>query len=108
MSRKVIVAGPDDDDIAPALENEGADVHRLDGVLTRPRLEEVGIVGAELYVLTDIDQATSIPIVCDLSDQIRTVVYSRKTIPEFVRGQLDLSVDPRLVDPAVVADELVD
>ncbi|RQH00307.1 DUF7126 family protein [Natrarchaeobius oligotrophus] len=108
MTGRAIVVGPDDDDITTALEAEGADVVRLEGVVTRPQLEEAGIVDAGLYVLTDVGQATTIPIVRDLTDELRTVVYARDTIPEFVRGQLDLAVDPQLVDASLVAEELVD
>ncbi|MFP8953802.1 CTP synthetase [Natrialbaceae archaeon A-arb3/5] len=108
MSPDVIVAGPDEDEITPALEAEGADVARLEGVISRPQLEEAGIVEADLYVLTDVDQATTIPIVCDLTDDIKTVVYARDTIPEFIRGQLDLAIDPALIDASVLTDELLD
>ena len=106
MTVTAIVAGSDDEGIAAALENEGVSVTRLDGSLTRPRLEEAGIVDADLYVLTDVADATTIPIVCDLTDAIRTVVYARDTVPEFVRGQLDLAIDPALVEPSIVAEEL--
>jgi len=81
-----IVAGPDDDGIGDALEHEGVDVTRLNGVISRPHLEEAGIVAADLYVLTDTEQATTIPIACDLNDGLRTVVYARDSVPEFVRG----------------------
>ena len=104
----VVVAGPDEDEIGDALEAEGASVIRLNGVISRPALEEAGIVDADLYVLTDVGQATTIPIVKDLTDDLRTVVYDRNTVPEFVRGQLDLAVDPRLVGVAVVAEELAE
>ncbi|MBZ6495537.1 DUF7126 family protein [Natrinema longum] len=103
-----VVAGPDDDGIGAALEGEGVDVTRLDGVISRPQLEEAGVVGVDLYVLTDVGQATTIPIVCDLNDDVRTVVYARRTVPEFVKGQLDIAIDPQLMDARVVADELVD
>ena len=102
----VVVAGPDEDEIGDALEAEGAAVSRLNGVVSRPALEEAGIVDADLYVLTDVGQATTIPVVCDLTDDIRTVVYARDTVPEFVKGQLDLAVDPKLMDAAMVAEEL--
>ncbi|ELZ26047.1 DUF7126 family protein [Natrinema limicola] len=108
MSTTAIVAGPDDDGIGAALEAAGVDVTRLDGVITRPQLEEAGIVAAELYVLTDVGQATTIPIACDLNDELRTVVYARDTIPEFIKGQLDIAIDPQLMDASVVADELID
>ncbi|QLK24868.1 CTP synthetase [Natrinema zhouii] len=102
-----VVAGPDEDGIGAALESEGVDVTRLTGVLSRPQLEEAGIVAADLYVLTDTGQATTIPIACDLNDGLRTVVYARDTVPEFIRGQLDIAIDPRLMDASIVADELV-
>ncbi|ADD06275.1 uncharacterized protein Nmag_2719 [Natrialba magadii ATCC 43099] len=107
QNRRAIVAGPDEDEIGVALENEGVTVTRVDGVVTRPQLEEAGIVDADLYVLTDIDQATTIPIVCDLTDDLRTVTYARRTVPEFVKGQLDLAIDPQLMSAAIVAEELV-
>ncbi|OVE84852.1 DUF7126 family protein [Natronolimnobius baerhuensis] len=102
-----VVAGADDNGITDALEAEGVEVARLEGVISRPQLEEAGIVEAQLYVLTDVSQATTIPIVCDLSDDIRTVVYSRESSPEFVKAQLDFAVDPKLLDPALVAEELL-
>ena len=101
-----IVAGPDEDELADALEAESVVVTRLDDVPTRPTLEEAGICSADLFVLTDVSQATSIPIARDLTDDLRTVVFSRDTVPEFVRGQLDLAIDPRLADVSVVANEL--
>jgi len=103
---RAIVAGPDDDGIGDALEAENVSITRVDGVITRPQLEEAGIVDVDLYVLTDVSQATTIPIVCDLNDDVRTVVYDRQTVPEFVKGQLDLAVDPQLVGVSVVAEEL--
>ncbi|MDJ1430828.1 CTP synthetase [Halostagnicola sp. A-GB9-2] len=103
-----IVSGPDEDGIGEALEEEGVSVTRLEGTLTRPQLEEAGIVETDLYVLTDVGQSTTVPIAVDLNDGLRTVVYARDTIPEFVRGQLDLALDPELMEPAMVAEELVD
>ncbi|WP_049922708.1 DUF7126 family protein [Halopiger djelfimassiliensis] len=107
-SMDAIVAGPDDGGIAAALEGEGVAVTRVNGVISRPQLEDAGILDADLYVLTDVGQATTIPIACDLNDDLRTVVYTTDTIPEFVRGQLDLALDPQLMDATLVAEELVD
>ncbi|WP_265110243.1 DUF7126 family protein [Halosolutus halophilus] len=106
MSMDAIVAGPDEDGIADALEAEGVDVARVTGVVSRPALEEAGICEADLYVLTDVGQATTIPIAHDLNDDLRTVTYARETIPEFVKGQLDLAIDPQLMNATVVAEEL--
>jgi hypothetical protein len=108
MTKTAIVAGPDEDGLGTALESQGVEVTRVDGILSRPALEEAGIDDADLYVLTDVGQATTIPIVCDLNDRVRTVVYSTDTVPEFVRGQLDFAVDPQLMTAGLVAEELVD
>ncbi|AGB33130.1 CTP/GMP synthase operon protein [Natrinema pellirubrum DSM 15624] len=103
-----VVAGDDEDGIGAALENAGVDVTRVMGVVSRPQLEEAGVVEADLYVLTDVGQATTIPIVCDLNDAVRTVVYANRTVPEFVKGQLDIAIDPQLMDADIVVEELVD
>ncbi|MFP8889856.1 CTP synthetase [Natrialbaceae archaeon A-CW2] len=103
-----IIAGPDEDDLAGALETHDVRVERLNGTdpISRPLLEEAGIVDADLYVLTDVSESTTIPIVRDLTDEIRTVVYDRNTIPEFIRGQLDLALDPELITVEMLAEEL--
>jgi hypothetical protein len=108
MTGTAIVAGPDEDGLGDALEAEGVAITRVNGIVSRPALEEAGIASADLYVLTDVGQATTIPIVCDLNDEIRTVAYSTDTVPEFVRGQLDLAIDPQLMAATIVAEELVD
>ena len=108
-SMHVIVGGPDEDGIADALEAEGATVNRITGVISRPALEAAGIVDAELYVLTDLEQATTVPIAHSLTDNddLRSVTYDRRSIPEFITRQLDLAIDPELMDPSIVAEELV-
>jgi len=108
MSMHVIVGGPDEDGLTEALEAEGATVSRVTGVISRPALEEAGIVDAELYVLTDMEQATTVPVAHSLTDELRTVTYARRSIPEFITRQLDLAIDPALMDATVVAEELVD
>ncbi|WP_247731252.1 DUF7126 family protein [Halovivax limisalsi] len=101
-----IVAGPDDHDIAPALAAEGIDVTRIDEPPNRPALETAGITSVEGYVVTDYADATSVPIARDLTDDLRIVAYASGSVPEFVRSQLDLAIDPRVLDPNIVAEEL--
>lgn len=101
-----VIAGPDQDDLATALEAEGVEVTRIEGVPTRPALETAGITEADLFVLTDSTHATSIPIARDLTESLRIVSYTSESLPEFVSGQLDLAVDPQLVGADVVAEEL--
>lgn len=102
-----VIAGPDADELAPALEAEGVDVTRIEDVPTRPALETAGITEADLFVLTDASHATAIPIARDLTDELRVVCYTADSLPEFVSGQLDLAVDPALVSADVVAEEVV-
>ena len=104
---KVIIAGPDDDELGTHLESAGASVERVNGVATRAALEESGIDGADLFVLTDADQATAIPIVREQTESVRIVVYARDSIPEFARPQAGLIVDPEAMAPDVVAEELL-
>ena len=101
-----IVAGPDVHGLSEALTDQEMRVRRIDPSPTRPALEEAGITNASLLVLTDVGGCTAVPIARDLTDDLRIVVYSEDSVPEFVRGQLDLAVDPRLAEPAIVAEEL--
>jgi len=100
-----VVAGTDDHGIADAIAAEGFDVARVD-VANRPALEEAGIVDASVYVLTEVEQATSIPVAKDLNPDLKVVVYADGSLPDFARGQADLMLDPDLFDPAEVAAEL--
>ena len=101
----VIVAGEDQYEIADAIEAEGFDVARVD-IGNRPALEDAGIVDATAYVLTEVQQATSISVAKDLNPDLKVVVYADGSVPDFARGQADLILDPNLFDPADVAAEL--
>lgn len=101
-----ILAGVDDHDIGAALEDVGITVTRAAGTANRPALEEAGIVDADLLVITESDLATAIPIANDLNDDIRIVVYAADSLPEFVKGQAHMHLDPDLFDPEDVAAEL--
>lgn len=101
-----VVAGPDTEGLGDALDAQGVTVRRIDGVANRPALEDAGIADADLFVLTDVGQATSIPVVVDLVGEIRVVVYAHDSLPEFAKGQADLLVDPALLGPETVAEEL--
>ena len=102
-----VVAGPDPEELGDALEARGVSVARIDGAANRPALEEAGIDAADLFVLTDVGHATSIPVALDLAADLRVVVYARESLPEFAKGQADLLVDPALLDAETVAEELV-
>lgn len=101
-----VIAGPDPDGLGDALEAEGATVSRVDGIADLSALEDAGIERADLFVLTDVGQATAIPVVVDFVGEIRAVVYARESFPEFAKGQADLLIDPELLGPEIVAEEL--
>ena len=105
MSAHIVVVGTDDHGIGDAIEDEGFDVSRVD-VGNRPGLEAADVVDARVYVLTEIAQATSIPVAKELNPDLRVVVYADETLPDFARGQADLVLDPDLFDPEDVASEL--
>jgi voltage-gated potassium channel Kch len=101
-----IVAGADGDGLGEALADEGVEVRRIDGLATGEALADAGIEAADLFVLTDGDDATAIPVAKDANPGVRVVLYARDSLPEFAKGQADLAVDPKLLGPDVVAEEL--
>ncbi|MEF8786660.1 MAG: NAD-binding protein [Haloarculaceae archaeon] len=101
----VIVAGTDDNDIAAAIESEGHTVARVD-IANRPALEEAGIHEADVLVLTEVEQATSIAVAKDLNTDLKVVLYSEGSLPDFASRQADMLVDPALLDAEAVAAEL--
>jgi voltage-gated potassium channel Kch len=103
-----IVSGPDADGLAEALVDRGVDVARIEGPTTREKLLGAGIEGADTFVLTDADDATAIAVAKDDNPEVRVVLYAEDSLPEFARGQADLAVDPALLSPDVVAEELVE
>jgi hypothetical protein len=105
MSLNVIVTGTDSHEIGDAIEDAGFDVSAVD-IGNRPALEDAGVVDADIYVLTEVEQATSIPVAKDLNDDLKVVVYADGSLPDFALGQADLVLDPALFDPEDVAAEL--
>jgi hypothetical protein len=103
--KRVVVAGTDEHGIADALEAEGAAVERVD-IANRETLAAADIAGAAAYVLTEMEQASSIPAAREANPDLRIVVYADGSLPDFARGQADIALDPDLFDPADVAAEL--
>jgi hypothetical protein len=104
---KVVVAGADDERVAVALERAGAEVRRVDGIATRESLAAVGIEEADVFLLTDMTDATAISVAKDANPDVRVVTYATDSLPEFARAQADLALDPALFSPELVAEELV-
>ena len=106
MSKTAIVAGPDPDGLGDALASEGFSITRIEDVISSSTLEAAGIDDAALLVLTDVGEASGIPVAKELNPEVRVVVYSEQSLPEVATRQTDLAVDPALLDVSVVAEEL--
>jgi hypothetical protein len=104
---KAIVVGPDRG-IVDALESEGVEITSIEGVASGEALAEAGVDGADLLVITNAGETTAIPVATERNPDLKTVAYTPDSMPEFVKGVLDLAVDPALLDPETVADELVE
>jgi hypothetical protein len=101
----VIVAGPDQHGITDALEARDIAVTRVD-IADRETLEAASATTARAYVLTEVAQATSIPVAKELNEDLTMLVYADGSLADFARPQADLVLDPDLFDPAAVAAEL--
>lgn len=104
---RTIVVGTDKYDIANAITDIGSDVEHVD-VGNQAALEAANVAEADVFVLTEVEQATSIPVAKELNPALRIIVYADGSLPDFARGQADIALDPALFDPAAVADELGD
>jgi hypothetical protein len=103
---QAVIVGPDRG-IAAALADQGVETIRVQGIATGDSLDDAGLADADLLVITDAEEATAVPVAKDRNPDVRIVFYTPDAVPEFVKGQLDLAVDPDLLSPDVVAEELV-
>lgn len=101
-----VFVGPDRAGLAAALGDEGVDVTHIDGIADRPALEEAGIHDADLLVVTDVGQATSVVVARDLNPDLRVVAYTGESLPEILSSQEVLAMDPQLLEAGTVAAEL--
>ena len=100
-----ILVGPDRE-LEAALHDQGIETARLEEHATGESLAEAGVEDADLLVITDVAEATAIPVARDVNPDVRVVIYAPETMPEFARGQVDLAVAPGVLDPDVIAEEL--
>lgn len=101
-----VVAGPDEHGLGEELAALGVEIRRIEELVTAETLTEAGIEAADYFVLTDVDEATGIPIAKELNPDVLAVTYAERSLPEFVAGVADLALDPALMGPAMVAEEL--
>ena len=104
--RIVVVAGPDAHGLGDELAALGVTVRRIEGLVTAETLRDAGIGEAAYVVLTDVEEATGIPIAKEINPDVLAVTYAERSLPEFVAGVADLAVDPALMDAEMVAEEL--
>jgi hypothetical protein len=102
-----VVAGPDEHGLGEELAALGVEVRRIEGVVTADALSDAGVGDAAYFVLTDVEEATGIPVAKELNPAVRIVTYASRSLPEFVATVADLAVDPELLDAATVAEELL-
>lgn len=102
---KAILVGPDRG-LESAFAAEGVRTVRIEGPATGAALVDAGVEEADLLVVTDVAEATAVPVAKDLNPGLRAVIYAADTMPEFVRGQVDFAVAPAVFSPEVLAEEL--
>ena len=105
-SPTVIVAGPDEHGVGEELSALDAAVSRIEDVVSTATLEAAGIGEAAYLVLTDVEEATGIPVAKELNPAVTVVTYADASLPAFVAAVADLAIDPALVGPVVVAEEI--
>jgi Trk K+ transport system NAD-binding subunit len=104
---EILIAGDDPDGVGPALEAAGGTASYVAGTADRSALEAAGVADADALVVTDAGLATSVTVALDCNPDLRIVIYTRDSVPEFVKGQAGHIVDPELLDPDTVAEELL-
>lgn len=102
-----IIVGPDRG-IAAALVSESIDVTRIEGIASGEKLTDAGIEDTDLFVITDAGEATAVPVATELNENLKTVAYTPDSMPEFVKAVLDFAIDPEVLSPDTVAEELVE
>lgn len=100
-----ILVGPETE-LAAALREHGVETTQVDGTVTASTLAAAGVEDADLLVVTDVSEATAVPVAREANPGLRVVVYAAETMPEFVRGQVDLAVAPGVLGPDAIAEEL--
>jgi hypothetical protein len=108
MIESAVFAGEDPNGLVDALRAEDVSVTVLEGIANRDALEEAGISGVDALILTDVGQATAIPVAKELNPDVRVIVYAGASLPEFVSAQQVLAVDPDLLSVEAVAEEIAD
>ena len=87
--------------------DESVRVERITGIITAEALAEASIDRATVYILTDPDEATSIPLAREKNEALQILVYADHSTPDFASHIADLILDPKLFPPESVIAEIV-
>lgn len=99
-----LIVGPDRG-LEPMLKENDVETTHVPTPVTEADLEEAGLAEASLLFITDKSEATAIPVAKRRQPEVRIVWYAPDSVPEFVTRQLDLGVDPSLIDPELLIEE---
>jgi len=101
---RALVLGPDRG-LEAALAEQGVEATRIEGPTTETDLKAAGIAEAALLFVTDPGEAAAISVAKGLAPPVRIVWYAPAAVPGFVTRQLDLGVDPDLIEPESLVEE---
>jgi hypothetical protein len=104
----IVVSGPDEHKLIPALKTAGGEVSHIETPVTRERLMAADIDEAKMFVLTAVDDASAIPVAKEQNAGLQIVSYAENSLPEFARPQTDFAVDPALFPVELLAEELIE
>ena len=103
---RALILGPDRG-LEAALADHGVETTRIQGPTTEADLEAAGLAEAGLLFVTDAGEASAISVADGLAPAVRIVWYAPAAVPGFVTRQLDLGVDPALIEPESLVAEQV-
>ena len=101
---RALILGPDRG-LEAALADQGVETARIEGPTTESALEAAGLPDAGLLFVTDAGEASAISVAKGLAPDVRIVWYAPASVPGFVTRQLDLGVDPALIEPDSLVEE---
>ncbi len=101
---QALIVGPDRGLEAELTKND-VETTQVPIPITEADLDDAGLADAALLFITDKAEATAIPVAKRRQPEVRIVWYAPDSVPEFVTRQLDLGVDPSLIDPEVLIEE---
>lgn len=107
MTPDVLVVGGVSRALDGTLADHGLEVAAVDGFATGAQLSDAGVADATSLLVTDLDQATVIPVAKDQNPELTVVTYDEQALPEFATRQTDFALDPALIEPELLVAEIL-